>query len=432
MLKSLPVLLFLCVIKNAVPLEDGLGVCNRTERQTVNRVVTTEIIIGSTEVPCVVKSWLDELYCMNRKTITKNVTEIRNETVQEIVPMVVKFCCDGYTFEVDKCIMQTTIPTTLEETTTERTTPFTTVKIETTQAKKSIIPTTHKTTVKPEIITIKKSETKIPTTLEDATKRTTTTTTVKVKTSRLRPQTTIKLKTHKTTVKPETTTSKKSETTQSKIETTVPYIDTPTKQKTSKSVENFPTKSETTIYDMTPTTVKEVTFEATVKPKPITTDKTSADRSTNIPDNESDSSTKSSSGSLDTRDLLLYVIAACGLMSFITMTVVVGICYHRARRNNNRRYHSDILGMDIVRVNSLNHIHGVENPNYKEQNESEFEETPNYREQKQNCTNVCTEMRLTGANHYDELSDDYQDCDASPRLYKALLSPENHYEASKY
>lgn len=101
----------------------------------------------------------------------------------------------------------------------------------------------------------------------------------------------------------------------------------------------------------------------------------------------------------------------------------------------------------LVRVNGLNQMHGVENPNYKQQNESECVEPINYREKKQNCNNVYTEMRLTGANQYDdlvgieedpydelpdELPGDYQDCDASPRLYKTSVSPENPYDVSKY
>lgn len=399
MLESFPLLLFLCVIGNAVSLEDGPGVCNRTERQTVDRVVTKEVYVGTTEIPCVVNSWLDELSCMNRKMKTINVTEHRNETVQEIVPMIIKFCCAGYTLVGDRCILQTTTTTT-----TERMTTTTTVKVETTQPQTTVKPTTRpQTTIKPTT----------------------------------RPPTTTKPTTQKTTVKPETTTIKKSETTHGNIETTVPP----------KSTKNVLTTSETTINDIAATSERKVTFEAKVKPKPTTTDITGADGSTPIPNYEKDISPESSSGNLDTRDLLLYVSAACGLLSFITMIVVVGICYQRSKRNNTRRFHNDILSMETVRVNGLNQMHGVENPNYKQQHESECVETPNYREKKQNSTNVYTEMRLTGVNQYDdlvgieedpydelpdELPGDYQDCDASPRLYKASVSPENHYDVSKY
>ncbi|CAG2253515.1 unnamed protein product [Mytilus edulis] len=294
MLESFPLLIFLSIVGNVV------YTWKRTS-QTVDRVVTKEVYVGTTEIPCVVNSWLDELSCMNRKTKTINVTEHRNETVQEIVPMVIKFCCAGYTLVGDRCIL--------------------------------------------------------------------------------------------------------------------------------------------------PTTESKVTLEAKVKPKPITSDIAAADRTTHIPNDEKDISPDSSSKSVDTRDLLLYVSAACGLLSFITMIVVVGICYQRSKRNNNRRFHNDILSMETVRVNGLNQMHGVENPNYKQQNESECVEPINYREKKQNCNNVYTEMRLTGANQYDdlvgieedpydelpdELPGDYQDCDASPRLYKTSVSPENPYDVSKY
>ncbi|CAC5390595.1 unnamed protein product [Mytilus coruscus] len=219
MLESFPLLLFLCVIGNAVSLEDGPGVCNRTERQTVDRVVTKEVYVGTTEIPCVVNSWLDELSCMNRKMKTINVTEHRNETVQEIVPMIIKFCCAGYTLVGDRCILQTTTTTT-----TERMTTTTTVKVETTQPQTTIKPTTRPpTTTKP---TTQTQTTTIPTT-------------------------------QKTTVKPETTRIKKSETTQRNIETTVPP----------KSTKNVLTTSETTINDIAATSERKVTFEAKVKPQ---------------------------------------------------------------------------------------------------------------------------------------------------------------------
>ncbi|XP_076116083.1 uncharacterized protein LOC143083686 isoform X2 [Mytilus galloprovincialis] len=419
MLESFPLLIILSIVGNVVSLGNGPGVCSRTERQTVDRVVTKEVYVGTTEIPCIVNSWLDELSCMNRKTKTINVTEHRNETVQEIVPMVIKFCCAGYTLVGDRCILQTTTTTT---TTTERMTTTSTVKVETTQPQTTTIPTTIKpTTIKPttQPQTTIKLTTRPQTTVKPTTQQQTT---IKLTTQ---PQTTIK----PTTVKPEITTIKKSE-------TTVPP----------KSTKSVLTTSETTITDIAAITESKVTLEAKVKPKPITSDIAAADRTTHIPNDEKDISPDSSSKSVDTRDLLLYVSAACGLLSFITMIVVVGICYQRSKRNNNR-FHNDILSMETVRVNGLNQMHGVENPNYKQQNESECVEPINYREKKQNCNNVYTEMRLTGANQYDdlvgieedpydelpdELPGDYQDCDASPRLYKTSVSPENPYDVSKY